>query len=482
MIDRQEIMDFSREFGLTANTIEKDYVLGWVVGGISNHAELGSSWVFKGGTCLKKCYFETYRFSEDLDFTVIQPDHQDKSFLFKAFKEIADWIYDVAGIEIPHELIYFEVYTNTRDKMSVQGRISYRGPLKPGGNLPRIKLDLTDDEVLVLDPVSREVHHPYSDRPDDGIHVQCYSFEEIFAEKVRALAERLRPRDLYDVIHLYRHDSTKLSRNAILSTLEKKCAFKGISVPTIESLESKPERAELETEWENMLGHQVPALPPFDQFWQELPEIFEWLYRAIVKPAPSAIPVMGQSVDVSWQPPAMAEAWHTAAPLELIRFAAANRLCVRLNYVDADGNRKQPLIEPYSLRRTRDGNLLLYAVKHEAQQDRSYRVDRMRSAEVTKISFTPKYAVELTPAGPISAPPTNVKISGVGISRPKKTRSVVRRSKNFTSNYGPKYIFECSLCGKRFTHKSYDSKLNKHNDKQGYPCFGRTGIYVTTKY
>lgn len=247
------------------------------------------------------------------------------------------------------------------------------------------KLDLTDDEVLVLDPVSREVHHPYSDRPDDGIHVQCYSFEEIFAEKIRALAERLRPRDLYDVIHLYRHDSTKLSRNAILSTLEKKCAFKGISVPTIESLESKPERAELETEWENMLGHQVPALPPFDQFWQELPEIFEWLYRAIVKPAPSAIPVMGQSVDVSWQPPAMAEAWHTAAPLELIRFAAANRLCVRLNYVDADGNRKQPLIEPYSLRRTRDGNLLLYAVKHEAQQDRSYRVDRMRSAEVTKI-------------------------------------------------------------------------------------------------
>ncbi len=28
-------------------------------------------WVFKGGTCLKKCYIETYRFSEDLDFTVL---------------------------------------------------------------------------------------------------------------------------------------------------------------------------------------------------------------------------------------------------------------------------------------------------------------------------------------------------------------------------------------------------------------------------
>jgi len=27
-------------------------------------------WIFKGGTCLRKCYFKDYRFSEDLDFTI----------------------------------------------------------------------------------------------------------------------------------------------------------------------------------------------------------------------------------------------------------------------------------------------------------------------------------------------------------------------------------------------------------------------------
>jgi predicted nucleotidyltransferase component of viral defense system len=63
-------MDFTREFGLAARVIEKDYVLGWVLAGIFNHPVIGSSWVFKGGTCLKKCFFETYRFSEDLDFTL----------------------------------------------------------------------------------------------------------------------------------------------------------------------------------------------------------------------------------------------------------------------------------------------------------------------------------------------------------------------------------------------------------------------------
>lgn len=482
MIDRQEIMDFSREFGLTANIIEKDYVLGWTLAGISNHPELGSSWVFKGGTCLKKCYFETYRFSEDLDFTILQPDHQEEQFLINAFKEIADWVYDAAGTEIPHDLIRFDVYTNPRGKISVQGRIGYRGPLRPRSDPPRIKLDLTDDEVLVLEPVNREVHHPYSDRPEDGIRVRCYCFEEVFAEKIRALTERLRPRDLYDVIHLYRHDSAKHDRAIILDTLEKKCAFKGISVPTMENLESKPERAELETEWENMLGHQVPVLPPFEQFWQELPEIFEWLYRAVEKAAPAVIPVGRQVVDTAWHPPAMATAWRTSIPIEPIRFAAANHLCIQLNYIDANGNWKRPIIEPYSLRRTREDNLLLYAVKHETREDRSYRIDRIKSAEVTKIPFTPKYAIELTPTGPISAPPKTAVYSDVRTSRPRKIRSVVRRLRSVTSSYGPKYIFECSFCGKRFTHKTNDPKLNKHKDKYGNLCPGRRGLYIDTKF
>ncbi|MEK6697505.1 MAG: hypothetical protein AABZ10_00530 [Nitrospirota bacterium] len=40
MIDRREIMDFSREFGLAPNVVEKDYVLGWLLAGISNQPVL----------------------------------------------------------------------------------------------------------------------------------------------------------------------------------------------------------------------------------------------------------------------------------------------------------------------------------------------------------------------------------------------------------------------------------------------------------
>ena len=70
MIDRREILDSATRHGLNPQIIEKDLVLGWILAGINRHPALAESWVFKGGTCLKKCYFETYRFSEDLDFTL----------------------------------------------------------------------------------------------------------------------------------------------------------------------------------------------------------------------------------------------------------------------------------------------------------------------------------------------------------------------------------------------------------------------------
>ncbi|MDA8362787.1 MAG: nucleotidyl transferase AbiEii/AbiGii toxin family protein [Gammaproteobacteria bacterium] len=401
MIARQEIVDLSREFGLEPNVVEKDYALGWLLAGISNHAALRSAWVFKGGTCLKKCYFETYRFSEDLDFTLTDAAHLTQEFLSATFAEITGWVYDQTGIEIPAGTVRFEIYQNPRGRLSAEGRVGYRGPLQRRGDPPRVKLDLTDDEVLVLDPVTREVHHPYSDRLPEGIQAQCYSYEEVFAEKLRALAERERPRDLYDVIHLYRHTGIRPNHALLMRTLLQKCAFKGIAVPTMASLEYKPERVELETEWSNMLGHQLPELPPFEQFWHELPELFDWLQGAPEKALPARMPVAAD-VDSTWVPPPMVHAWHAAVPLEVIRFAAANRLCVELGY---QGKRR--LIEPYSLRRTKDGNLLLHATKHETGEPRSYRVDRIESATATRTAFVPRYAIELTPMGPLVAPPSS---------------------------------------------------------------------------
>lgn len=487
MIEKREILAISQQTSLTPHVVEKDYVLGWMLAGIYGHEDLSESWVFKGGTCLKKCFFETYRFSEDLDFTLIKPEQLDADFLKNAFSQIGDWIYDQTGIEIPADKQEFEFYQNPRGQTSCQGKISYKGPVSSTHALPRIKLDLTADERVVLPPVRAQIFHPYSDAPDDGIEVLAYDYIEAFAEKFRALAERTRPRDLYDVVHLYRNTEARPEPQRFMEVLRAKCEFKGVSVPRIADLE--PHRADLETGWIHMLEHQLPALLPVATFWDALPEIFAWLEGAVAPPL-APMPIAAGDTIIRERIVSLPAGGPGQNFVEMIRFAAANRLLVEIDYRDKQGNRSTRAIEAYSLRRSQAGDVLLMAVRADSGQPRSYLVDSILGVTTTQTPFSPRYPIELTPYGPQSIPRTASSGSGgtFGVGRtPTIRRSSARRSTRSTgfgaAASGPIYVFKCSVCGKTFNKKSYDSTLNKHkNNRTGYECYGSFGTYVRTKY
>lgn len=154
MIDKREILEAASSFSLLPNVVEKDYVLGWILAGINAHEEIAEGWVFKGGTCLKKCYFETYRFSEDLDFTLRDETQIDEEFLKSVLEEAVAWVAEQSGLNIPADQLEFDIYDNLRGKPNCQGKIAYRGPVSPtSGGWPKIKLDLSADERLVLPSV-----------------------------------------------------------------------------------------------------------------------------------------------------------------------------------------------------------------------------------------------------------------------------------------------------------------------------------------
>ncbi len=486
MIDKREILSIAQQTSLTPHVVEKDYVLGWMLAGIYQHQDLAESWIFKGGTCLKKCFFETYRFSEDLDFTLRKPEHLDANLLTGAFSEIGEWIYDQTGIETPVDKQEFDIYQNPRGQISCQGKISYKGPVSSTHALPRIKLDLTADERVVLPPVRTQIFHPYSDAPEDGIGVLAYDYIEAFAEKFRALAERTRPRDLYDVVHLYRNAEARPEPNRFIEVLRAKCEFKGISVPGMADLE--PHRAELEAGWIHMLEHQLPALLPVTTFWDALPEIFNWLRGAVVQPL-AAMPVGAGNTLIRDRVVDLPTGSRAQSHIEMIRFAAANRLLVEIDYRDKQGNRSTRAIEAYSLRRSRAGDVLLMAVRADSGEPRSYLVDSILGVQATQTSFTPRYPIELAPSGPQTIPRTarssSASTFGAGPTRTVR-RSATRRptrSTSFRAASGPTYVFKCTVCGKAFNRKKYDVTLNKHKHKRtGYQCYGTIGMFVRTKY
>jgi hypothetical protein len=333
-----------------------------------------------------------------------------------------------------------------------------------------VKIDLSPTEVVVRPTVLQRISHVYPDKLPEPATVRCYSFEELFAEKIRAMGERSRPRDLYDIINLFRRDDLQAVPSVIREALHEKCRTKGVPVPTLAAITASPHYAELESEWANMLGHQLQALPPLPDFIEELPNLFSWLEGAFAPEALEAAPATKEEAAEEeaaaaagtpsqvWSPPPTTWVWgRGGVSLESIRFAAVNHLCVELGY---EGTKR--VIEPYSLRQTRAGNLLLHSIKVETREPRAYRVDRIESITVLSQTFKPEYAIEFSASGRINAPP----------SAPRARRTVTRQSTKRRIATGRVSIIECPWCHRRFERSTDDTTLGEHKDKRGYRCGG----------
>lgn len=279
MISKNEIRDISANLGLSLDVIEKDYVLGWVIAGINADKELKDTWVFKGGTCLKKCFFGNYRFSEDLDFTLKDSAQLNPNFLEAKFSSISEWVYEQSGIVLPIAEMDFKERESDRDFSSIKGKITYKGPITRLGSAPRIKLDLSTSELLVTKPIKTKVHHDYSDLDQGLFNISSYSYSEIFAEKLRAIVERSLPRDLYDVVEIYRRETFRPNHSEVLEILIKKSDFKAVNPPDKELMKDAGKVTEIRSAWNNMLKHQLKDLPSMDIYLTEFDELMDWLYR-----------------------------------------------------------------------------------------------------------------------------------------------------------------------------------------------------------
>jgi predicted nucleotidyltransferase component of viral defense system len=410
VIPREEILESAKDKRLIADVVEKDYVLGWLLMGIARHPVL-RGWVFKGGTCLKKCFFETYRFSEDLDFTVPDGMVYNADAYRGALIECAATITEETGIQLPEAEIEIKESHDKADRKTFLGKISYRGPLmSQTGTLPRIRIDLTKHEVIVEEPEARPIRHFYSDAPEPTVPILCYTVNEILAEKTRALYERQgRARDLYDVVNISRNHREEIEPHRAVVVLKEKFQFKALTLPTLDGFISSIDFQILEANLDQQLRHQLPALPPVKSYLEELREsALLWMEARPFIEEPARIPVSAGDVVVPRTPfPQMGQGGVPASvatgrgtaggrgALEQIRYAARNRLCTEVMY---HGVRR--LTEPYSLRTRGTGNLILYV--HEILRGgapsgltKAYKVAEIQGANVTEQSFRPRYAVEL---------------------------------------------------------------------------------------
>ena len=167
--------------GVPAPTVERDYVLAHVIAGLGRLAD-DHGLVFKGGTALRLCYLEDFRYSADLDFSVVEGG------LAAAYATIEAAFAEVTGA--------VESLTLTDEEPR---RIGYRAPL---GRQRHLKLDIAVDEI-VLDVDTVALLPRWPDLPQTGVRV--YPLVEIAGEKLRCIMQRMQCRDLYDLWLLFEH-------------------------------------------------------------------------------------------------------------------------------------------------------------------------------------------------------------------------------------------------------------------------------------
>lgn len=257
MIKPSEIQQKAHEAGVRDQQIEKDYVLSWILQGISQHEHLSKVIVFKGGTVLKKIYFEDYRFSEDLDFTLLDNAITNEE-IFVWFNETFEYVKEEANIPL------VIIDDNEHEDGGINFYIGYVGPLGGQGSNKKIKVDISRTETLEFELVNKTVFIEYSDLEEHQL--LCYSLEEVLVEKMRTVMQRMQARDFYDLWYLL--ETNSIDVDFYVNEFKNKCVSKGLNPADFHKklVERLPQ---YKGRWKSSLSEQIKDLPNYEQVERE---------------------------------------------------------------------------------------------------------------------------------------------------------------------------------------------------------------------
>ncbi len=278
---RLRLEEERKKLNVSWNALEQDYVLSWVLMGISSIPELNQNLAFKGGTALKKYYFGEYRFSEDLDFSYIGQE-TNNALLEEYLQQACNVAIEHMAEYMPAPKLTIEKYTEKQPHPEGQLAFVIRAQL-PWHREPSVKVmvEITMKEDVKLPLLTKQLIHNYGENIIAAINV--YSLEEIVVEKLRAILQytkklhdqgwaRSRVRDYYDLWHIFKNFGSEIDYQVIARILESKCRNKGVSFATKEDFFQPKAITEARKGWMEWLQPLLTSLPNFDELISNLEE------------------------------------------------------------------------------------------------------------------------------------------------------------------------------------------------------------------
>ncbi|MCK9292621.1 nucleotidyl transferase AbiEii/AbiGii toxin family protein [archaeon] len=241
---KKEVIDYiSNKLNIkNKELIEKDLLLHLVLVKLMKNKYFKDNFVFKGGTCLTKCYLGYYRFSEDLDFTYINQDYFNNKSEKRIRKDLSLIINDIIAllVKITNNLnlefsedktntnnydfgannkfttfkIWYKSLTTNRKgfiKIQINFVELFKYPLKRRNSINLLENINKKEFLFLFENMNELLEYP---------KIKVYDIKEILIEKNRAILTRkaLKARDFIDIYLILEHlnKNIKLFKNNIV--------------------------------------------------------------------------------------------------------------------------------------------------------------------------------------------------------------------------------------------------------------------------
>ncbi len=203
--------------------IEKDFIIHQLLSDLSKNDFFHNNFLFKGGTCLIKCYLGYFRFSEDIDFTW-RDQEKFKGLSQKGVRQYLSPVISKLGADFERiakkRELDFKCLKSNRDYVELGGgnktltfKIWYDSEILNRRSFVKVQINFVEDMRF---PPRRNVLKSLLDRPIEELKIlfpdkykeysghipfDTYDIKEIMCEKIRSILTRkgVKARDFVDV-------------------------------------------------------------------------------------------------------------------------------------------------------------------------------------------------------------------------------------------------------------------------------------------
>ncbi len=459
VISRDEIDEKAQEFGLHVANVERDYVIGWLLSGLYRASNLAEQMVLTGGNCFRKAYFPTTRYSKDVDLST--PGWIDPHQILLGFRRICEYASDNCGVIFKIEETTIRKKKHAEgDRQAFQIRLYFEDFYgKPNSIIISVRVDVLEFAKIVLPIQDRDLIHPYSDCRAAAAKIRCLKLEELLADKLKCLLQRVHTADLFDFVYsVFVAKDMDVSKREIASTFLRKTIFGESPGAAVGLLLKLPFQLFREA-WGKYIvcpsQSQVGFDSALDLFTSGLQQVFENTRQA-----------------------GRVSGFFPADLRTPLLKAGREQTILKLEY---DGFLRR--VEPYSLvfKRRKDGVAREYLYVYDLVGGRTGPgLKCMIHPKIGRICptqerFKPRFPIELCKAG------EHIAEGYFGRPFGSRSRSRTRTSATITGarlGSGIVYTVECAYCGRPFRRSTKSRKMRPHRDPSGHPCRGRTGYLI----